>query len=304
MNRTTFDLDALRSFVTGMELGSFAKASERLGRSTSAVSAQLKKLEDQAGTAIFRKAGRGLALTEAGESMLGYARRLIDLNDEAASAVRDVELEGWVRLGLQEDFGETVLPQVLGRFARAHPKVKIEARITRSQELAERIATGSLDLALAWDNGAALPNSTPIADAQLRWIGPIKFDMADWHGSPLPLVSLEAPCLLRTIATERLDRADRAWRLAFSSPSLAGIWAAVAAGLGLTIRTDIGLPPTVTALPLEASGLPALPKLGLRLHRKDAEGDPVTQRLADILLQAARTALPSDQNQARLRSVA
>lgn len=304
MNRTTFDLDALRSFVTGMELGSFAKASERLGRSTSAVSAQLKKLEDQAGTAIFRKAGRGLALTEAGESMLGYARRLIDLNDEAASAVRDVELEGWVRLGLQEDFGETVLPQVLGRFARAHPKVKIEARITRSQELAERVATGSLDLALAWDNGAALPNSTPIADVQLRWVGPIKFDMSDWRGSPLPLVSLEAPCLLRTIATERLDRADRAWRLAFSSPSLAGIWAAVAAGLGLTIRTDIGLPPTVAALPPEASGLPALPKLGLRLHRKDAEGDPVTQRLADILLQAARTALPGDQNQARLRTVA
>lgn len=304
MNRTTFDLDALRSFVTGVELGSFAKASERLGRSTSAVSAQLKKLEDQAGTAIFRKAGRGLALTEAGESMLGYARRLIDLNDEAASAVRDVELEGWVRLGLQEDFGETVLPQVLGRFARAHPKVKIEARITRSQELAERVATGSLDLALAWDNGAALPNSTPIADVQLRWVGPIKFDMSDWRGSPLPLVSLEAPCLLRTIATERLDRADRAWRLAFSSPSLAGIWAAVAAGLGLTIRTDIGLPPTVAALPPEASGLPALPKLGLRLHRKDAEGDPVTQRLADILLQAARTALPGDQNQARLRTVA
>lgn len=304
MNRTTFDLDALRSFVTGVELGSFAKASERLGRSTSAVSAQLKKLEDQAGTAIFRKAGRGLALTEAGESMLGYARRLIDLNDEAASAVRDVELEGWVRLGLQEDFGETVLPQVLGRFARAHPKVKIEARITRSQELAERVATGSLDLALAWDNGAALPNSTPIADVQLRWVGPIKFDMADWHGSPLPLVSLEAPCLLRTIATERLDRANRAWRLAFSSPSLAGIWAAVAAGLGLTIRTDIGLPPTVAALRPEASGLPALPKLGLRLHRKDAEGGPVTQRLADILLQAARTALPGDQNQARLRTVA
>lgn len=295
MSRTTFDLDALRSFVTGMELGSFAKASERLGRSTSAVSAQLKKLEEQAGTAIFRKAGRGLALTEAGEAMLGYARRLIDLNDEAASAVRDVELEGWVRLGLQEDFGEMVLPQVLGRFTRAHPKVKIEARITRSQELAERVVAGSLDLALAWDNGAALPNSDAIADVQLRWIGP-GFDSMDWRGSPLPLVSLEAPCLLRTIATERLDRADRAWRLAFSSPSLAGIWAAVAAGLGLTIRTDIGLPPTVKALSPNVAGLPELPKIGLRLHRKDAEADPVTQRLADILLQAARAALPGGQS--------
>ncbi|RUX14360.1 LysR family transcriptional regulator, partial [Mesorhizobium sp. M2A.F.Ca.ET.042.01.1.1] len=101
MRRVTFDLDVLRTFVTGMELGSFAKAAERLGRSTSAVSAQLKKLEEQADTPIFRKAGRGLALTEAGETMLGYARRLIELNDEAAAAIRDVELEGWVRLGLQ-----------------------------------------------------------------------------------------------------------------------------------------------------------------------------------------------------------
>ena len=82
MRRTIFDLDVLRTFSTGMELGNFAKAAERLGRSTSAVSAQLKKLEEQAGTPIFRKAGRGLALTDAGETMLGYARRLLELNDE------------------------------------------------------------------------------------------------------------------------------------------------------------------------------------------------------------------------------
>src|SRR6516164_8662140 len=132
VRRVTFDLDVLRSFMTGMELGSFAKAADRLGRSTSAVSAQLRKLEDQAGTAIFRKSGRGLALTEAGETMLAYARRLIDLNDEAASAIHGVELEGWVRLGLQEDFGDALLPDVLGRFTRAHPKVKIEARVARN----------------------------------------------------------------------------------------------------------------------------------------------------------------------------
>ena len=100
MRKIIFDLDVLRSFVTGMELGSFAKAADRLGRSTSAISAQLKKLEEQAGTPIFRKAGRGLALTEAGETMLAYARRLLDLNDEAATAIHGAELEGWVRLGL------------------------------------------------------------------------------------------------------------------------------------------------------------------------------------------------------------
>src|SRR5579859_4531248 len=124
MRRVTFDLDVLRTFVAGVELGSFAKAADRLGRSTSAVSAQLKKLEDQAGTSLLRKAGRGMALTEAGEVMLGYARRLLDLNDEAASAMHGVQLEGRVRLGLQEDFGENVLPEVLGRFKRAHPKLR------------------------------------------------------------------------------------------------------------------------------------------------------------------------------------
>ncbi|TPM32740.1 LysR substrate-binding domain-containing protein [Mesorhizobium sp. B2-3-5] len=293
MQRVTFDLDVLRSFVTGMELGSFAKAADRLGRSTSAVSAQLKKLEEQAATPIFRKSGRGLALTEAGETMLGYARRLLDLNDEAAAAIHDVELEGWIRLGLQEDFGEAVLPDVLGRFARAHPRVKIEARIARSHELAERVMSGSLDIALAWHNGDTLPYSQHVADVQMRWIGPAKrIENGLRDGEPLPLVAFEAPCLLRTVATETLDRAGLPWRMAFSSPSLGGIWAAVAAGLGLTIRTDIGLPASVKAIMPEIAGLPALPKMALFLHRRDAEIEPVAARLADILMEAARQALP------------
>ncbi len=295
MRRVTFDLDVLRSFVTGMELGSFARAADRLGRSTSAVSAQLKKLEEQAATPIFRKSGRGLALTEAGETMLGYARRLLELNDEAAAALHDVELEGWVRLGLQEDFGEAVLPDVLGRFARAHPKVKIEARIARSYELAERITSGNLDIALAWHSGETLPYSRHVADVQMRWIGPAKrIETSLRDGEPLPLVALEAPCLLRTVATETLDRAGLSWRMAFSSPSLGGIWAAVAAGLGLTIRTDIGLPASVSAMTPEIAGLPALPKMALFLHRKDAEPEPVAARLADILLEAARQSLPEN----------
>lgn len=295
MRQVTFDLDVLRSFATGMELGSFAKASDRLGRSTSAVSAQLKKLEEQAGTPIFRKSGRGLALTDAGETMLGYARRLLELNDEAASAISGVELEGWVRLGLQEDFGEAVLPDVLGRFARAHPKVKIEARIARSHELAERVISGGLDLALAWHNGDRLPHSEHIAYVPMRWIGPARTMQESLLGErELPLAALEAPCLLRTKATESLDRAGRPWRMAFSSPSLSGVWAAVAAGLGLTIRTDIGLPASVVALTPEASGLPALPHMALNLHHKDADHDPVTGKLAEILLQAVTDALPEN----------
>jgi DNA-binding transcriptional LysR family regulator len=295
MRRVTFDLDVLRSFATGMELGSFARAAERLGRSTSAVSAQLRKLEEQADTAIFRKSGRGLALTEAGETMLAYARRLIELNDEAATAVRGVELEGWVRLGLQEDFGETLLPDVLGRFARAHPKVKIEARVARNAELVERVTAGRLDLALAWDAGTQGPHGEFVAELPMRWIGPSSGPAA-WsraQGEKLPLIAFEAPCLFRACAAEALDRAGIAWRLAFTSPNLGGLWAAAAAGLGLSIRTEIGLPAKVRALAPGEAGLPPLPSLALLLFKAEAEPGAPTARLAEIVLQAVRGSLPA-----------
>ncbi|MFC5742553.1 LysR substrate-binding domain-containing protein [Dyella tabacisoli] len=288
MRRVTFDLDVLRSFALGMELGSFAKAADRLGRSTSAVSAQLKKLEDQAGTPILRRLGRGMALTEAGETMLAYAHRLLDLNDEAAVAIHGGELEGWIRLGLQEDFGEALLPQVLGRFARAHPKVRIEARIARNAELLERISSGRLDLALAWDAGAGSAHLERIGEVPMCWIGPAD-EPVGWHrdsGEPLPLVALEAPCLLRTAATAALDRAGIPWRMSFTSASLAGIWAAVAAGLGVALRTTVGLPGSVHALAHADLELPPLPMLGLALHRAEAEPTPAVARLADIMLQS------------------
>jgi DNA-binding transcriptional LysR family regulator len=293
MARVTFDLDVLRSFVLGMELGSYARAADRLGRSTSAVSAQLRKLEEQAGTPIFRKAGRGLALTEAGETMLAYARRLLDLNDEAAAAIQGVELEGWVRLGLQEDFGEALLPAVLGRFTRAHPRIRIEARVARNAELIERVRSGRLDLALAWGDADRTPHSTRLVEVPMRWVGPASAPMP-WPGppgEPLPLAALEAPCLLRSAAAEALDRAGIAWRLAFVSPSLAGLWAATAAGLGLTIRTPLGLPATVRLLAPGEGGLPDLPMLDLGLHRAEAEPTPATARLATILQQAVADAM-------------
>lgn len=287
MRRIHFDLDVLRSFALGIELGSFAKAAERLGRSTSAVSAQLKKLEDQAGAPLLRKAGRGLALTDAGETLLGYARRLLELNDEAAAAVRGVELEGWVRLGLQEDFGEGLLPEVLGRFARAHPRVRVEVRIARNAELLERVDAGRLDLALAWDAGAGGAHAERVGEVPMRWIGATGAPPLERRdGEPLPLVVLEAPCLLRSAAIAALDRAGMPWRIAFTSASLAGTWAAVAAGLGVSVRTPLGLPGRVRALAAGEAGLPALPTLGLGLHRAEAQPPAAVSRLAALLLQS------------------
>ncbi|WP_211465108.1 LysR substrate-binding domain-containing protein [Collimonas silvisoli] len=288
MRQISFDLDVLRTFTTGIDLGSYAKAADRLGRSTSAVSAQLKKLEEQAGAPIFRKAGRGLALTEAGQTLLGYARRLLELNDETASAVRGVELEGEVKLGLQEDFGEALLSDVLGRFMRAHPKVRVEVCVARSTELRERVTLGRIDLALLWEGGAPALNAERVADLPLCWIGPAQ-DGAIWNrqaNSPLSLVLLDAPCLLRDIASNALDSAGIAWRHAFTSASLAALWAASAAGLGLTVRTPIGLPASLRIIDPQEAGLPPLPQIGLSLYRAQTMAGPAVNRLEELLLQA------------------
>lgn len=282
MSRLTFDLDVLRSFVTGVESGSFAKAAETLGRSTSAVSAQLKKLEEQVGAPVLRKAGRGLEPTPAGDLVLAYARRLLDLNDEAAAAVQGMALCGSVRLGLQEDFAEHLLTTVLGRFARAHPQVHVEARVGRNAVLLEQFAAGRLDLVLAWDSGADLPGTQKIATLPMQWIGgdsPVE--------QPVPLVSLEAPCLMRSAAVAALEGAGIPWRPAFTSPSLSGVWAAVGAGLGVTVRTKAGLPKTLRPLP----GLPPLPSLDLVLHRAEPDRNAVVDHLGAILVTAARDTL-------------
>ncbi|KQX34428.1 LysR substrate-binding domain-containing protein [Variovorax sp. Root434] len=309
MSQVMFDLDVLRTFSTGIALGSYARAADRLGRSTSAVSAQLKKLESQAGTVLFRKAGRGLELTDAGETLLTYAHRMLELNEEAGAAMRGTDLQGWVRLGLQEDFGETLLPAVLGRFARAHPKVRIEACVARSGELRERLELGQLDLALAWDAGdqPLSPYAERVARLPLLWIGPKTPDRveAPWwteresRGAgtrqarskeplPLPLIMLDAPCPLREIVITALDRAGVPWRRAFGSASLAALWAAASAGLGLTVRTPFGLPSHVRAIDRATLSLPALPQISLVLYRAQAHSEAPASRLATLLLEAVR----------------
>ncbi|KVU28572.1 LysR family transcriptional regulator [Burkholderia ubonensis] len=313
-----FDIAALRSLVAGMDLGSFAKAADRVARSSSAVSAQIRKLEEQAGTPLFVKSGRGLALTDAGDAMLRYARRMIELNDEAAAAVRGVSLDGWVRIGLQEDFGEAILPGVLGRFARAHPKVRIEARVAHNAELLERLDANQLDLALVWGDPASAAfvartgiDSEEIARVPMRWIGAAGSGAAGVGAAgvgaagsgaagdgdagepsvrlpdePLPLVVFDRPCRFFGAATDALDRVGVPWRVAFTTPSLAGLWAAAAAGLGLTVRSHYGLPASVRLLDAAPLGLPELPSVPLMLLRRASSATPTVDRLARIMTQA------------------
>lgn len=278
--RPNLDIDVLRTFVTGVELGSFAQAADRLGRSPAAVSAQLKKLEGQVDQALFVKSGRKLALTDAGELLLGYARRMLELNDEAVDRVRSSAIEGWVRVGLPQDFAEHGLPAALGRFAKTYDKVRIEARAERNSELIKRVASGQLDLALVWQDERVSHYLEKVAELPLVWIG--QPDFVRTPKSVLPLAAFEGPCLFRAAATAALDKIGQPWHLAFTTPSLAGLWAAVESGLGLAVRTPIGVPRHLALLG-KAQKLPPLPTVSLVFIGAPDAQTPAASRLQEIL---------------------
>lgn len=287
MNPVNLDMDILRTLVLARQLGGFGRAAEQVGRSQPAVSQQLRRLEDQVGEPLFKKSGRGLVPTEAGEVLLSYARRMLDLNDEALAALQGHALAGEVRLGLPADFSETWLPEALGRFRRAHPTVRIEAVVDRNRLLLERLDCGELDLALTLNHGDRA-DSRPVAALPAVWIGARNHQPLT-PGQPVPLVVAEAPCFFRQRAIDALGRAGLGWTLVFVSPSLGGVWAAVEAGLGVTLRTTAGLPGDLTRI----SGLPALlqPPLSLTLHDGGRTLSPAAFRLADIVVKTLQERL-------------
>jgi DNA-binding transcriptional LysR family regulator len=284
--RVYLDIDILQTIVTAQRLGGFNRAAEALGRSQSAISQQIAKLEAQLGLPLFRRQGRSLVPTEAGESLLAYAKRILDLNDEAVSAVRGAALSGAVRIGLPGDLADPWLAAVLGRFKRAHPKVWIEAVVDRNRLLLERLDAGALDLVVAFGNGAR-PDAERLAVVQRVWIGAADRPVRD-EDEPLPLAVFEAPCFFRAAGIEALNRAGVPWRIAFTSASLHGLWAAVEAGLGITLRTEVALPRTLRVL----DGLPPAPDLDVCLHDAGRSVGSAVASLAEIVRETLAEGLP------------
>jgi DNA-binding transcriptional LysR family regulator len=281
-----FDLHALRAMVIGVDLGSFAGAAQRLNRSQSAVSAQLRKLEHQAGKPLFRRDGRGLVLTNAGEQLLPYARRLVALNDEAAGDM-GVKARGIaVRIGMPQDFADVLLPDVLARYSRTCPGSQIEVRSGRNFALADEVAGGRLDIALVYAERKRRQSHLLLKLPRV-WIASPPHLEEVLRQRPLPLVLFDAPCLFRQAAVDVLNRANRPWRLILTTPSLAGVWAGLAAGLGVTVRTRLGVPPSLTPLTAR-SCLPALPPVAVELHYANEPAAPV-RMLRDILLDLVRS---------------
>ncbi len=254
-------VEVLRSFVAIVDSGSMLKASDRVFLSQSAISLQVKRLEDLLQQALFSREGRKLTLTPAGEAFLGYARRLLALNDEAVAAVSGATVQGPVRLGMVQDFAETLFTGLIADFAALNPEASIYARVGGTYELKEALAASQLDLVLGFADGA-----TP---------QPLRLDPMVWIGSAelaerevLPLAVLERPCRFREAALAALDAAGRRYRIVIETPNLATLRAGVNAGLGLTCRTP--RLPGVTALTPRPS-LPALPNVAtVLLTRSDA----------------------------------
>ncbi len=281
MPAINLDIDLLRTLVHAQELGSFNRAADRVGRSQSAISQQMRKLEERVGIALFRKQGRGLALTDAGQLLLAHAVRLLALNDEAVESLRGAATEGVVRFGLPIDFAESWLPTALGQFSRSYPAVRFEAVVDRNRRLLERLDRDELDLALTI-NQSARRDAMPIGSLPLAWLGPASGVPGD--AESLPLALLEAPCFFRDAALAALDGAGVRWRIAFTSPSVHALLAAVQAGLGVTLRTTMALPSGVRRVvgdPRLPS--PSTPAFAVCLHDGGREPGAAAARLRDVV---------------------
>lgn len=275
------DPDLLRAFVAVVDCGGFSPAAERLMRGQSAVSLQIKRLEDRLGARLLDRSPRHIALTEQGELILDYARRILALNEALMARVREPELTGLVRFGAPEDFATSHLSSVLARFARAHPKVALEVTCELTLDLLDRFQAGGLDLALVKRVPAEVTGGLQVWREPLVWVGAAT--ALDGAYGSLPLVVSPRPCVYRKRATEALDGRARPWRIAYTCGSLAGSLAAVRAGMGITVLPKDMVPGDLTLLSEEALDLPALADTEIALIRSPHLSAPARRLGEDIV---------------------
>ncbi|MEJ7933024.1 LysR substrate-binding domain-containing protein [Sphingobium sp. AN558] len=261
----------LRSFVAIVDTGSMLNASEQVFVTQSALSLQIKRLEELVQQALFLREGRRLHLTPAGDVLLDYSRRVLGLHDEAVAAVSAGRFDGPARIGMVQDFADTLLSGLLSRFAQLHPDAQIYARVAGTAELQGLLERRELDILL----GFAAPNdANAITIAPMAWYG--EYSIVDRN--PIPLAVLEEPCRFREAAIRALEDAGLQWRIAVETPNLATLKAAVRAGLGITCRTHLF---QGDGAALDHERLPALPRVAAILRAGD-KLDRAAHRLAEL----------------------
>jgi DNA-binding transcriptional LysR family regulator len=256
------DLDVLRTFVAISETGSFTLAANAVFRTPSAVSMQIKKLEEILGVSVFSRDARSVSLTQDGEMLLGYARRLLALNREAVSKFVMPDISGVVRLGSPDDYGERVLPDVLRRFAKIHPSVAVDVVIDQSTNLKRRLAERQLDLTLFTSCKNLPPDAEVLLTEPIVW-GGARGGSAHLR-EPLPLSIWEEGCAWRADALEALGREGRNYRIAYMSAHTAGQRSAILSDLAIAPLPKSFIGDDIVALGPE-EGLPALSDYNLAM---------------------------------------
>jgi len=269
------DVDQLRTFIAIAETGSFTKAADVVNKTQSAVSMQMKRLEERIERPIFARDGRASKLTEDGQRLLDYARRIVKLNIETLAAFSDAELSGRVRLGVPDDYADRYLPEIMARFSRAYPGVELTVICEPSVDLLDRIDANELDLAIV-TNCNPSRTSEIFRRERLLWV------TSNRHPTHmeerLPLALGRPTCSWRRIAVERLEAVGRPHRILFSSSNAGAVAAAVLSGLAVSVFAESGLRPGMRVLSA-ADGFPELPACRVGLVRSVHE----TSALADAL---------------------
>ncbi|ARP79480.1 LysR family transcriptional regulator [Bordetella genomosp. 8] len=256
------DIDLLRSFVSVVDAGGFTRASERVHRTQSTVSQQIRKLEERLGCALFRREGRKALLTEDGERLLGYARRILALSNELTDTVGKGAHAEAVRLGLPDDLAVPALTEIVGAFARSRPDVRLSVCCDLSYRLRSALAQGDLDLALLKREPDGGPGIAAWPE-RLHWVGePTALPVGD---DAVPLVMRPAGCLYRERAIHALERAGRRWRIVYESPNLPGIQAALRGGLGVSVLDEHGMEGWEAPCPIVDDAFPPIEPTELAL---------------------------------------
>lgn len=281
------DLDQLKTFVAIVHEGSFTRAADAVHKTQSAVSMQMRRLEERVGKPLFFRDGRQSKLTDDGERLLAFARRMVKLNDEALAAFDETELVGRVRLGTPDDYADRFLPEILARFSRSHARAEATVVCAPSPMLVEMIEHEELDLAIITQ--ASVRGLEIIRREPLLWVGPQRGGVHE--EDPVPLALGRPVCNWRRQAIEALESVGRRYRVLYSSWNSIAVGAAVTAGLAISVLPESALKPGIRVLG-EAEGLPKLPICEIGLLRSRVNTSQVADALAGHIISSLDNLTP------------
>jgi DNA-binding transcriptional LysR family regulator len=271
------DIDQLRTFVAIAETGSFTRAGDVVSKTQSAVSMQMKRLEERVGRGVFERDGRTPRLTEDGERLLDYARRIVRLSRECMTTFAESELVGRVRFGLPDDYAERYLPELLASFSRSNPRAEVTVLCEPTSVLVERMRAGELDLAII-THVDGHGSSEVVRAEQLLWVTSARHDVHE--ETSLPLALGPPTCIWRHAAIDALEGAGRPFRILYVSGFSPAVAAAVLAGLAVAVLPESAVRSGMRILGAR-DGFPPLPFCRIGLMQGRVEGNKPAEALAD-----------------------